>query len=57
LRRFEVNEDMNEDMNHEDLIVLVKELNKLGYSVVGFSKKDEYPQERITLELIGQCLL
>jgi hypothetical protein len=47
----------NEDMNQEELIALVKELNKLGYSVVGFSKNDEYPQERITLELIGQCLL
>jgi hypothetical protein len=45
------------DMDEKELITLIKELGKLGYSVVGFSKKDEYPQERITLELLGQCLL
>jgi hypothetical protein len=39
------------DTDQEELIDLIKELGKLGYSVEGFSKKDEYPWEKITLEL------
>jgi hypothetical protein len=48
-----VNEEKEQkEEGEKDLIELIEELSKLGYSVEGFSKKDEYPHERITLELV-----